>query len=113
MYVMWGLIYLTHSFYSYCPVDASFFSFSILSVLLHTCLGVSIVFFFMLKKDPGYQQRKTLADSDNIIRKILKFIDNRQFNKIMPEHEICFDCLLKKPKHMEHCEECNLCVDGF
>ena len=54
-----------------------------------------------------------MDDEDNIIKKTLYLVEDRKFNKIVPENEICFDCLIKMPKHMDHCEVCNNCVEGF
>jgi hypothetical protein len=108
------ILFLTHFYFSTCPKGAGLLDLGTLSLLFQTFLGVSIFLFFLfLRVDPGYMVKRNLDDEDNIIKKILGQIDDRQFHKLVPENEICFDCLLKKPKHMDHCEECNQCVEGF
>lgn len=108
------LLYFTNSFYSFSPKDASLIEFSPLSILLHVALGFSILTFVLLWRiNPGMIWKWTMEDEDNIVKKTLYLIEDWKFHKIVPENEICFDCLIKKPKHMDHCEVCNNCVEGF
>lgn len=112
--VMMVLLYFTNSFYSFCPKDASLIEFSPLSIILHVAFGFSIFCFILLQKvNPGFIWKWTIEDEDNIIKKTLYLIEDWKFNKIVPESEICYDCLIKKPKHMDHCEEFNNCVEGY
>lgn len=111
--IMQVSLLFSNTYYSQCVPGASFFSISFLSILLHLCMIISASFSMFYAMDPGYQAKRTLNDEENIIKHTLKAIDDQQFSSIVPEAEICFDCLLKKPKHMEHCEEVNRCVAGF
>ena len=63
--------------------------------------------------DPGFVKSHSLEDNDNIIRRILEEIEERRFHKIPPETEICFNTLIKKPKHMNYCGEFEKCVEGY
>jgi hypothetical protein len=55
----------------------------------------------------------SIEDKENIVYKVIDQIELKLFHKLIPEVEMCFDCLLQKPKHADHCTRCGLCVEGW
>ena len=73
------------------------------------------MFFFFVTRisSPGKVLKRTLDDPDNVLQTVCFQIENQEFHKIIPEEEICFDCLVQKAKHTNHCDSCDVCLPGF
>ena len=71
--------------------------------------------FLFLKLPEGEVEKQDIYKDKgvNAIGRILDYIENRNFHKIeecQSQKKICYECLIIKPKHSEHCNKCNVCV---
>ena len=58
--------------------------------------------------------KKAIDDDGNVVSSIVKFIDSHQLHRLSTTLEsACFECLVLKDKHVEHCQVSEQCVQGF
>ena len=99
-----------HFYYSLCPEHGPG-KLTILALTFYVAAGLSFLSFLVFRCSRAvFEPKRTLDDADNILQTVLFHIENKHFNRIVPENEICFDCLVKQQKHMGHCEECDACA---
>ena len=58
--------------------------------------------------------KKSIEDDGSVVQNIVKLVERHQLHRISTTLEsACFDCLVNKDKHVEHCQKCEHCVQGF
>lgn len=75
--------------------------------LLMTCLTWGL----LLK--PGARARTKLSHTSNVIHKICQELDSPNQEDMTSLDVVCFNCLIEKQAHSEHCQACNKCVRHF
>jgi len=67
----------------------------------------------LYRSSPGYHPQKHLLKdrNSNLVGRLLDWISKGEFFKIEESQDsYCFECLLIKPVHTEHCSKCHRCV---
>lgn len=65
-----------------------------------------------LVSDPGYAPKLTSRDRENILDKLCDHIEKNPKDPSLGE-SACYECLIHKKWHVEHCKKCDRCVEGF
>lgn len=71
---------------------------------------IAISAFFFFKAETGAIEKKHISkDKDsNLVGQLLFLMENKQLHKIEElGHRYCYECLIIKRKHANHCPNCN------
>ena len=101
------IIYVLHWFF----VDESVYGQQALTMIFHLILIlIGVTAFFFYKASTGSIDKKHISKDRNssLLGQLLFLMENRQLHKIEElSKRYCYECLIIKSKHSNHCSHCN------